>query len=397
MPTLRFKGHDRHRRHGGPRSFPIPGAREVLLVGCAMTCLLLSLIFQAGTLRYAAYASPAFLLAYLLSRPKAGLLKRETAALITALTILLTAAVASGHLSAFSYVVFILAGLLPIAVAGSISWIWLYALLLGLTGCEIYLVATAGFSLTSLLSSENATESASVPFLSGLLVGTFVLSRKFPAAAISLLLALTSGKRIVLGAVAVGLVVSFLRDRVRPGPPRLPGWKITALQSLGVTALFVLALNMPDVLQAIAAKYHVNNDVFSAGRIRGQELGYDAFFNSSVWQILFGHGLGAADNYSSESWGEHMLTHSDYLRQLIDLGAVGSFLFSLSYLILVGRGKMGFYVVGYTTILWLTDNTLIYTFYAVGIALVVLASRHEVGRSAVSQKRRGPLDAKIWL
>jgi len=315
------------------------------------------------------------------SAGKLHLKRTELISLIFAMLVLMYSAIRS-LADSWSYVIFIIWPLVPLIFRSKIRAYWLDVILFELWVIQLWIISANGFDLVSLAEESATTETDTIPGIAGLLVGVYLILGKRTLAFLSFLLVLVSAKRIVLLATIAGLAFMIFAKYLYKRDDQKNSWYRLIIYSALMAFMFSVAIYLPFIFQEIGERFDVSANAFSMGRLEGQEIAYEALRRSSWLKLLLGHGLGQVDIYASMAWGRDNLIHNDYLRMLIDLGIVGTSIFLSAYLRLIGAGRFGFYIVGYTATTWLTSNILIYAFYGFAVCLVVLVGRNEACRNA---------------
>ncbi|MFT6916067.1 MAG: hypothetical protein ACJAWL_002384 [Motiliproteus sp.] len=214
----------------------------------------------------------------------------------------------------------------------------------------------SGFEF-SFIESKSSIESHQFGFVFGLFCVFFITKKDWLFSIIFLIFSILSLKRIVLFAVAVVFVVSFLPDKIK---------KIVfdryMLISLVLSFVFVAYFITTEMFDEIVIQYYgVNADYLTMGRTILYRGLFDGLF-SDILNILVGAGPGASYEVASFSLYivEKENIHSDILKLLYENG----FLCLVVFLYVLFKPKVHSVVLInlYVTILFMTDNVISYTF-----------------------------------
>jgi hypothetical protein len=242
--------------------------------------------------------------------------------------------------------------------------------LAGLFICMLAEHRSEGIHLTvNLLGSTGIMES-SFAFPIGLILLYYVQARRWRAAAITAILLFMAFKRIaLLGAVAA---ITFDRGLALVGMAaagRVLAPAIVLLCSLG--SLF--SVQIFAMLATLTGGENVSANSISLGRFEFAEALWRALGKASPGTHLFGFGPGAAETYVHAALGLSN-PHNDWLKLFFDYGFFGFVGFSIILFIVFPKNAFGRMLYIYTGVLFISDNTLIYTFHQVILVLVVQAA-----------------------
>ena len=252
---------------------------------------------------------------------------------------------------------FITAALLPFLVFKEFNINWRIVSIIHIVG---YLIVVSGqpitfnYSLESLINSTTSSlETNQHPFVFGILTLYFLHKKDHKWFLINLLMVLISLKRIVLLGTLVTIPFIYLEQN-----KQLIFHKARWIFPMVNLMLIYFILALPSGLynNLIQEYTSVSPGYLTMGRnaLYGEIL--EAIRYLDIYNILFGMGQGYA--YSITYNYFFTSPHCDLLVLLIDHGI----LFYILFFGLLYRNKYLFPVI-YTNIIWLTDNTLIYTFY----------------------------------
>lgn len=216
----------------------------------------------------------------------------------------------------------------------------------------------------NILSSRGGAET-SLSFAFGAIFIYFCLAKDWRWAILAGLLTLITFKRGALLAIFVVLSIHFFLQSM----PGLTHFLRRTTQSLFPIAIFASATLAALYLNEIATvivRYldpYDSPNRFTMGRIMLSSIVGWNFQNSPWISYLFGHGPGTAELLLTQSLGQTMLPHNDYLKMLYEYGVVGAPLVCFTIYALFGTTSIGRRLLFYTAILFITDNLLIYYYY----------------------------------
>lgn len=251
---------------------------------------------------------------------------------------------------------------------------YMYMLFWLLVLSQLCLSIASGVSLlsifkTNLLEHVNNTETHTIPFVLGLLIGPVLIEKRYFMFFAGLIAVLLGEKRIVIIAIVIGVSAATLFHKFSISEKL----RANIFMLIGVFCMVFNAI-MPLLFEIISEKFGLNVNVFTSGRFAGQSVAYSNIYKRNVFEQLFGSGLGRADLWASQGWGVPGLQiHNDYLRMICDMGIIPAIIIIILIVRWIGGGKFGSYLFSYVVIIWFTDNTLTYAFYNMTLAMLVLS------------------------
>lgn len=265
----------------------------------------------------------------------------------------------------YSQLFFILAGLLPIFIFRRLRVHWRYVSIIYIVG---YLLAIGGnefaidFSLERFFTSDiSSAETNQHPFVFGVLTLFFLYNRDKKFFLLNLIFVVLSFKRIVfLGVLAaIPFVLIERQSRIIMKNKR---WLflVANIMVLFIIISFTEGL-YDDLIKDITG---LSAGHFTMGRNTLYEPLVNKFFEMNFLEKIFGLGQAFTYNLSISYIGD--APHNDLLVLLIDQGVIVFCLFFLwIYKVRV------IYPIIFSNVLFITDNTLIYTFYTFIFFLLV--------------------------
>lgn len=339
--------------------------------------IFLTVISNGGFLRYSVYLAPAVLVLLSVFQNRfVNVLSVPLRFYLLLICVSIVPFLVGGE-RASTLVVLTLWPLLPVIFRTGFHHSSLIILFWMIFAYQLFIAASTGFKFAELdfVNSISAGETHTLPFIFGALMFPFIKQRQRVHVLLCFLALIIAGKRIALLASFVGVVAWLIIYSIGRG--KEAGRKIFLITA--PASILILDLYLPDLFLAASDYLHANENIFSAGRVIGQERAYFELFNSSFdFTYFFGQGLGTADELAFLSWGiEGIQIHNDGLRLLLDYGIIGGLLYAYGYIALLTwrTGPTGLYLAAYVLVLWLSDNTITYPFFNVCVGLVTLNSR----------------------
>lgn len=293
---------------------------------------------------------------------------------------------------ALKYIVFMWFGFLPLAFPVRVRKQIVIKLFWMCSIAQLFFSSINGFNFKFLnadsLSSGSGSITHTLPAMFGLLLGALFYQKKYKTFLICLVMISMAGKRSVLMSSAMGMlgmVASYVLASFFSAKRKWIGNAIIYLV-LTVTT-FTVAMFMPRIYEILSARAGVSEELISSGRYVGQSLAFSALHQAELSDLLFGWGLGQADAFAYRAWqGITDVIHSDYLRFIIDFGAISGALYILCYARLLGAGALGAYLVCYSEYSWISENNVINIMLDV-IMIIIVFSLADVDRED-PQKRQ---------
>jgi len=208
----------------------------------------------------------------------------------------------------------------------------------------------------SLLESQGLFESG-FSFIFGIYAIYYLNIKKYPKLLIAVILVVVTLKRISLLGIIVAAAIAFLPQKLK----RIPNnsYVILAFHSIVVLLIFLLTTgSLDELIESITGKN-------SAWLTMGRTVHYFGVVSDIIKNpanVIFGNGAGSAYNMATISYEGDSVTpnlHSDTLKIFYEYGI----LFFISFFFLLGRKKsdVAQSFVIYLSVIFITDNTLIYT------------------------------------
>lgn len=260
---------------------------------------------------------------------------------------------------------FILAAMLPFLVFKQYIINWKFISIIYILG---YLVAISGndllinFSLDQFLTSDTSSaETNQHPFVFGILTILFLYKQDKKYFLLNLIFVIISFKRIVfLGVLAS--IPFVLIERHRRNILKNKRWLFLFANVIVLFIIISFSQGLYDNLIKDITGLSVGQ--FTMGRNTLYKPIVDKFFEMNFFEKLFGLGQAFTYNLSISNIGD--APHNDLLVLLLDQGI---FVFILFFL-LIYKSKIVYPII-FTNMLFLTDNTLIYTFYLFAFFLII--------------------------
>jgi len=265
----------------------------------------------------------------------------------------------------YSQLFFILAALLPFLVFKQYIINWRFVSVLYILG---YLLAIGGngisinFSIEGFFTSDmSSAETNQHPYVFGLLALLFLYRKDKLFLVINFIFLFLAFKRIVfLGFIAA--IPFVLIEKYNKAILRNKRWLFLVPNMIALFIIISFTQGLYDDLIKDVTGLTVG--FFTMGRNILYEPIVNSFFEMNVFEKFFGLGQAFTYNLSISSIGD--APHNDLLVLLIDQGLI---VFSLFFL-WIYKVKI-IYPIIFTNALFLTDNTLIYTFYLFAFFLLV--------------------------
>jgi hypothetical protein len=241
--------------------------------------------------------------------------------------------------------------------------------------------------------SGSAADTHTLPAMFGILFGFFLVRRRLAMLFLCGLMILISGKRSVLAGSIFGMSGLAIDWAISSFAITESNFKARYILILPIlVAGFVAAVMLPQIYIFISDEFSLNINVLTSGRYYGQQLAYDELWQQDIVDSIFGNGLGAADFYAIVGFeGGATLIHCDFLRIILDFGFISGIIFSIAYMSLIGRGRIGAYFVFWSAYMWLTENNVI----NVAIPLLIYFCQQAYFTEYHSQMRRSS-GTKYW-
>ncbi len=265
----------------------------------------------------------------------------------------------------YSQLFFILSALLPVIVFKSFSLNWRYISIIFVSG---YILAIGGneisieFSLQRFFTSDiSSAETNQHPFVFGILTLFFLYKKDKKFFLLNLFFVLLSFKRIVFVGVlaAIPFVLIERHNRIILKNKR---WLFLIANVIVLFIIISFTQGLyDDLIREITG---LSSGHFTSGRQLIYSEIINEFNNSSVLNKLFGNGQGFTFLLTTNLI-KHA-PHNDLLVLLIDHGIIVFVIF----IALLYKTKI-LNPVLFTNIIFITDNTLVYTFYLMILFLVV--------------------------
>lgn len=137
--------------------------------------------------------------------------------------------------------------------------------------------------------------------------------------------------------------------------------KIVAIALIITGMLF--SLSQVEIYNTLS-KSNINIDAFTMGRYNLSKVFLDEISTMKPLNILFGKGVGSSRLLALEATnGKLDLPHSDYLRLIYEFGFIGTLLYVFIIYKSLSNLPNGRFVMMYLSILFITENILIYPVY----------------------------------
>ena len=351
----------------------LPGSYlTTMVVGWFVFTLILAIFVGRSPIRYVAYMTPIFML--LLSLLRMDLVLKNNFRIIVSCVsylVLVFVSVANGAKVDDLFIRDVL-----IVFGGFVTFLWPYRITLFhvkfvtigfliLTIALYFLKVRHGGVLSfDLLTSKGGIESQ-VAFPAGIISIFFLINKKYSWFLMSLILCLLGFKRIVIGAFFISVVVYISLSYFSYSKRMLLLKLVTISIFLSMT---VIGLFFPYIVTYVFDKIGISGmeNMLTLGRFNILIDILNDLGNADMQYILFGHGLG------SSQFGGNTLPHDDFVKILVEYGLVGgTAVLILIWTIFRGR-EIGFYILIYQSVLYVTDNTFIYYFQWFTIAVLLL-------------------------
>lgn len=238
------------------------------------------------------------------------------------------------------------------------SIIYIAALAAAAQLLNVALVASKGELIFSLQDSESSFESY-LSFFFGAVAVFFAVRKSYILTLCFSLLTVVGSKRIALLAMVVSMLFSFITGRrlFKNGFSPVIGFVIFIV-------IGIYAINIVPIAEALIRFFDINMSVnqFTQGRAKLSYALIGDLYNKPTTELFFGSGAGFADNIAFEtSNGALNLPHNDYLKMLSDYGIVGFILILGGLSFSLCRSKAGSCMLLYLSILFISDNVIVYT------------------------------------
>jgi len=265
----------------------------------------------------------------------------------------------------YSQLFFILAALLPLLVFKQFVINWRFVSIIYMIGFLLVIVGrkvSIDFSLENFFKSDTSSvETNQHPFVFGILALFFLYKKDKIFFLLNLIFVILSFKRIVFLGVVAAIPFVFI-ERNHRTILKNNRWLFLVPN---VIALFIIVSFTQglydDLIKSITG---LSAGYFTMGRNIIYEPIVNKFFEMNLFEKLFGLGQAFAYNLSISYINDAV--HNDLLVLLIDQGII---FFSLFFLLLY-KSRIVFPII-FSNMLYLTDNTLIYTFYLFVFFLLV--------------------------
>ncbi len=216
----------------------------------------------------------------------------------------------------------------------------------------------------------------------------FLYKRNLTWTLLSISFTFLAFKRITIialfGALVTILILTIFVGRTFDLSKRSNRFKIGTFGFAVAFVAFNLAINLEIItrwfLDMLGYK-DLSTDYFLMGRVNMHKIIYDDMELNNVLKTLFGHGPGMADNLLYTTLGYRLNPHNDVLKMIYEYGYVGMVLCWYSFWVFISRNLIGVTIFVFSTIIYLTDNSLIYYPYKFVAIAVVLASMSEAQKS----------------
>ena len=200
-------------------------------------------------------------------------------------------------------------------------------------------------------------------YSSGLLATFLLITRRYVAACIVLVVCVLSFKKAaILGIFAATFFFAFchLVYRLKISNARRAVSIAAFLASVSMLAIVAVYLEATiDFLFSLFGVVEVTPERFLMGRVHLRNLITDAIGQSSPLELLFGHGLAATDRLISAS-SNLTNPHNDYLKIFYDYGALGTLVFIAGMVSVYRRDIVGMSLFVYIAATMVTSNVILY-------------------------------------
>lgn len=156
-----------------------------------------------------------------------------------------------------------------------------------------------------------------------------------------------------------------------------------AISVVAVIAAFVALVTVTNVGQKFeSAMLNTDDiavflDVFTNGRSEFWAIDMEAFFDSSPFCVLFGHGFSFVYDLNQQAMGVRLYAHNDFINVLLSFGAIGMVVYLAAFVpvIFLVRERAGGFACAIFSLMWLFNAffNMIYVYVAAVIAMGVLA------------------------
>ena len=344
----------------------------------AISYFLFSALDQVGVFRYIIYLIPP--LFFLVSLFYYGGFRRDAVLWYIVLVLGLILPTLKAHVGSISHAFFFAYGISIAALHFPVRielFIKIAFAVLAALAFQIIILGGASLSFLSFSSVQREFESDTFPFILGALVGLFFCARRYLMMILCLVGLILAAKRMPIAGAVAGLAVLFLMQLLNAR------WLKSLVYNrffyfLPLTVFGVFSAYMPDIFDYLGRYINLSMGEFTSGRSNGQVYDYDRFYQMDLVDHLFGDGIGTADSLAQMAWEiPGILVHSDYLRLFLDFGLIPAFIYIFAYWRLINFGPLGLYISIFVFANFLTDNSLVYTFSHILIALMGLWARDQ--------------------
>ena len=214
----------------------------------------------------------------------------------------------------------------------------------------------------------------------GLFVLYFFLTKSYQWFLVSLIIALLISKRVVfIGFGFCGVLYLFNLIISQKRSNRTD--QIILFSSF--ILLGIISLNLVDIISffvAKAGKNPVMTNKFLNGRADVFNFSTFKILHANALQFFLGHGSGQLDAsitlFRPVPWAQYSAKptnpHNDFLKILFDYGVLGFLTFGYFLSKIYSSNKMGVYLLGFTLVLFLVDNSFLHVYYNL-IAYIILS------------------------
>ena len=214
----------------------------------------------------------------------------------------------------------------------------------------------------------------------GLFVLYFFLTKSYRWFLVSLIIALLISKRVVfIGFGFCGVLYLFNLIISQKRSNRTD--QIILFSSF--ILLGIVSLNLVDIISffvAKAGKNPVMTNKFLNGRADVFNFSTFKILHANALQFFLGHGPGQLDAsvtlFRPVPWAQYSAKptnpHNDFLKILFDYGVLGFLTFGYFLSKIYSSNKMGVYLLGFTLVLFLVDNSFLHVYYNL-IAYIILS------------------------
>ncbi|WP_316354837.1 hypothetical protein [Devosia sp.] len=231
------------------------------------------------------------------------------------------------------------------------------------------------------LGQSRAALETTFGLLTPILVLYFYHRKRHSLALVSAILSILMFKRIAILAMAISFAFSVIYSWSKGRSTRS---LVTTALAVSVTAICIGSVFINSIYEFIHPYYveltgeYSSINSFTSGRYEIYNYLWKSQLDyQNLGQWIFGNGLGATADMMNESavasFAHVSLLHNDWLRILIDYGAIGLVIVLAAILSISRRSPFASGAVLYTAILFATDNVSMYVFYWT-LLFILLAS-----------------------